>query len=61
MQLQITLVEAIGMSVSIPQTDGLTIEDDGIGFAITKGPQDTIDIHDWIRVERKPVNISWKN
>lgn len=59
--LQLVLTESIVMSVEAPKADTLTLQDDGPTFDITKGPQDTLDLHDWIRVERKPVNIPWEN
>lgn len=42
-------------------TDTVLLEENFLPFTINKGPQDTIKVAEWVRVERTPPVISWGN
>ena len=52
--------EDVSLAVLINKNDTLTLEDVAT-TEIEKGPQDTVRVGEWVRIERTPPVIPWEN
>lgn len=57
----VLLSDELNVTFRVEPVDQVLLEDGPLTFVVTKGPQDTIKMAEWVRLERIPPVIPWGN